>query len=68
MMQLRPIGILDWANLEKNKLDSYQNDGPIRCALEVDFDYPDKSHDLHNHYLLKKKSQKNWCLDINFKF
>ena len=37
---------------ENFNLDSYSNDSPIGCFLDVDFDYLDESHDLHNDYLL----------------
>ena len=37
---------------KKIKLDNCCNDGPIGYFLEVDLDYPDKLHDLHNYYTL----------------
>ena len=33
-------------------LDNYSNDSPIGCFLEVNFNYPDELHDLHNGYPL----------------
>ena len=33
-------------------LDNYFNDSPIRCLSEVNPNYPDKLHDMHNNYPL----------------
>ena len=34
---------------EKISFDIYGGDGSIDCFLEVDLDYPDELHDLHNY-------------------
>ena len=51
-----------WVDPEKLNLDNYPDDGPIGCLLEVDLDYPDELHELHNDYPLaaeKKSIKKN---------
>ena len=35
----------------KNNLDNYCNAGPVFCFLEVDLDYLDELHDLHDYPL-----------------
>ena len=52
MMQLLPTEILYWVNSKNFNLDNYFNNSPIGCFLEVDLDYPDELHDLHNDYPL----------------
>ena len=52
MMQLLPAEILDWVNTKEFNLDNYSNDSPVGCFLEVDLDYPDELHELHNDYPL----------------
>ena len=47
MMQLLPTEILNCINLKIFYLDNYYTDSPIGCFLEVDLDYPDELHDLH---------------------
>ena len=52
MMQLLAIEILDQVNSKSFSLHYYSNDNPIGCFLEVDLDYSDELHDLHNYYPL----------------
>ena len=71
MMQHPPFEILVFVDLEKFNLDNYRDDGPIGSFLELDVDYPDQLHDLHNNYSLagaKVKIAKKKCfLNINYK-
>ena len=52
MMQHLAIEILDQVNPKNFSLHYYSNDNPIGCFLEVDLDYSDELHDLHNYYPL----------------
>ena len=52
-------------------VDDYSSDSPISCYLEVDLDYPDRLHDLHNDHPLagekieiKKEIMSNYQLQI----
>ena len=47
-----PIEIIDWVNLNNFNLYNYSNDSTIGCFLEVDLDYPNEQHDLHDDYPL----------------
>ena len=49
-MQLLPTKLLDWINPKDISLDNYSNDNYIGFFLEVDLDYLDELHDLHNDY------------------
>ena len=49
-MQLLPTKLLDWINPKDFNLDNYSNDNSIGFFLEVDLDYLDELHDLHNDY------------------
>lgn len=49
------VEILDWVSPYEVKLDSYFDDGLVGYFLEVDFEYPDKLHNLHNSYVLVLK-------------
>ena len=40
--------ILNWINPEKFNLGNYSDNVPIECILEVDLNYPDELHVLHN--------------------
>ena len=42
--------IRDLVNPKYFNLDNYSNDSPINSFLEIDFDYPDELHNLHNDY------------------
>ena len=58
MMQL----LLDWVNPKDFNLDNHSINTPIGCFLEVDLDYPDELHNLHNDYPLvgeKIEAKKN---------
>ena len=50
-------------------IDNHFNDSPIGCFLEVDFDNPDKLHELHNDCSLvgEKVDLKECCLTINYR-
>ena len=50
MMHLLAIEILDWIEPTDFSPDNYSNNNPIECFSEVDLDYPDELHDLHNDY------------------
>ena len=55
---------------EKISFDIYGGDGSIDCFLEVDLDYPDELHDLHNYYPLavgKVKVFKKMLSDYHYK-
>ena len=54
MMQLLPTEILGCVNPKDFNLDSYFNDSPIGCVLEVD---DSKMYDLHNDYPLREKTK-----------
>ena len=58
MIELLPTEILDWFNPKDFNLDNYSIDSPIRHLLEVDLDYPDELHDLHNDYPLADRKLK----------
>ena len=48
MMQLLPTEILNWVNPKDFNLDHYSINNPIEYILEVELDYPEELHDLHN--------------------
>ena len=57
-------------NLKDFNLDNYSNSSLIVCFLEVDLDYPDELHDLHNYYPLavgKVKVFKKMLSDYHYK-
>ena len=54
MMQLLPTEILGCVNPKDFNLDSYFNDSPIGCVLEVD---DSKMYDLYNDYPLREKTK-----------
>ena len=58
MIELLPTEILDWFNPKDFNLDNYSIDSPIWHLLEVDLDYPDELHDLHNDYPLADRKLK----------
>lgn len=49
MCQLLPVGNFKWMT----DFDSWRN---IPCILEVDLEYPEELHDLHNDYPLVPES------------
>ena len=59
MIKLLQYEILDWISQLKKHLESYHDDGPTGCFLEVDLDYFDKLHGLHNNYLLATEKNKS---------
>ena len=48
---------------------NYFDDEPIGCFLEVNLDYPDGLHDLHNDYPVaaEKVKIKECSLNVNYK-
>ena len=53
MSQYLPTGNFKWmSNKEINKIDlgKYKSDGKKRFILEVDLEYPQELHDMHNDY------------------
>ena len=42
--------MLDWVDPKDFNLNNYSNDSPIGCFLEINLDYPDDLHGLHNDY------------------
>ena len=65
MSQYLPYGLFKWLSDEElNKIDlcKYKEDSREGLVLEVDFEYPNDLHELHNDYLLaleKIKVSKN---------
>ena len=49
MCQLLPVGNFKW-------MTDFKDWGNVRCILEVDLEYPDHLHDLHNDYPLAPES------------
>ena len=50
MSQYLPYGGFEWINPENFNLKNVQVDSPKGHILEVDLEYPEKIHDLHNDY------------------
>ena len=53
MKQVLPLEILDSVDPKDFSLDYYSNDFSIGRFLEVDLDYPDELHDLHDDYIFE---------------
>ena len=53
MSQPLPVGDFEW--MDENDLDNRKN---IPCILEVDWEYPEELHDLHNEYPLAAEKVK----------
>ena len=78
MSQYLPTGQFKWLTkdqLRKGNLADYQENSDEGIILEVDLDYPEELHDLHNDYPLapeKLKVNKNmlseYCQKISEKF
>ena len=59
MMELFPTEILD--------LENYSNNSPVGCFLEINLDYPNELHDLHNDYpLVGEKKVTLWCSGYHY--
>ena len=57
-----PYGKCRWLkNIDNFDVNSIEENGPIGCILEVDLEYSDKLHELHNNYpLAQKKCNSLW--------
>ena len=71
MSQYLPYGGFKWIN-KKNSISENSSDGYI---LEVDFEYPDELHKLHNHCSLAPEKREishnmlsNYCSSIANKY
>ena len=51
MSQSLPCGDFKWLDPESIILENYANDSKKGIILEVDLEYPEELHDLHNDYL-----------------
>ena len=58
MSQYLPTGGFKWLNEEFLLLDDYTDDSDKGLILEVDLEYPDELHDLHNDYPLAPEKLK----------
>ena len=65
MSQYLPVGDFKWMKTEGLDLKKFENQirsrGPDRkrgCILEVDLEYPQELHDLHNDYPLAPEKSK----------
>ena len=52
MSQSLPCGDFKWLDPDKVNLEHYTNDSKKGIILEVDLEYPEELHDLHNDYPL----------------
>ena len=75
MSQYLPTGGFKWLNEEFLLLDDYTDDSDKGLILEVDLEYPDELHDLHNDYPLAPEKVKverdmlsSYCKEIAEKF
>ena len=75
MSQYLPTGGFKWLNEEFLLLDDYTDDSDKGLILEVDLEYPDELHDLHNDYPLAPEKVKverdmlsTYCKEIANKF
>ena len=75
MSQYLPTGGFKWYNEEFLLLDDYTDDSDKGLILEVDLEYPDELHDLHNDYPLAPEKVKverdmlsTYCKGIANKF
>ena len=50
MNQCMPYGGFEWMNPDDFKLENVSDDSEVGRVLEVDLDYPESLHDLHNDY------------------
>ena len=78
MSQYLPYAGFEWLNQNKfDKFDanSVSKNGPIRYILEVDLEYSDEFHELHNAYPLAPEKLEiiqnmlsNYCSNISNKY
>ena len=62
MSQYLPTGNFKWMTykeISKIDLGKYKADGKNRLILEVDLEYPQELHDMHNDYPVCPKKVKN---------
>ena len=53
MNRYLPYGEFKWLrNVDKSVVNSVTENSSIGCIFEVDFEYPDELHYLHNNYPL----------------
>jgi len=52
MKQLLPVGGFQWVNPEQGEVLTTPDDAPEGYVLEVDLDYPEHLHNVHNDYPL----------------
>ena len=52
MSQLFPTGDFKWVDPDEIELENYGEDSEKGLILEVDLEYPEELHDLHNDYPL----------------
>jgi len=50
MNQYMPYGGFEWVNPDDFKLENVRQDSDTGHMLEVDLEYPESLHDLHNDY------------------
>ena len=63
MREYLPYEVFKWLkNIDKFDIMSISNKGPIGYILEVDLEYPDELHELHNDFPL---APKNLCVSSN---
>ena len=75
MIQYLPTGGFEWLAEEKVDLSKYNDESEKGLVLEVDLEYPDELHDLHNDYPLAAEKIKvtedmlsPYCREIAEKF
>ena len=56
MSQYLPTGNFEWVSTDESTIRNLPPDSPTGCILEVDLEYPDELHDMHNDYPLAPES------------
>lgn len=57
-MQLLLVEVPDWVNTKDLKLENYSNNSSIGCFVEVNLDYSDELHNLHDDYRIVGEKMK----------